>query len=364
MSLNSPNRPLRLLVNLSLIQQNYKNLCAWTHTPIGAVLKADAYGLGAPAIAKALFEVGCRQFFLATLQEALEIRQVLPTATLYVLHGCFPGEEPYFLQENLIPVLNNPDQLLAWKKVAVEKEQRLPAIFHFDTGMNRLGFDAHHLPLSIEAASSFSIAYIMSHLACADDPKNPYNTQQRERFLTLAQNFPSIPRSLAASEGIGLGPSYHFDLLRIGIALYGLIPYAPHVRFAIRPQAQIIQTRLLKAGETIGYGQRYTATGPKRIGVIAMGFADGLHVVGTNRTHVYIGDHIVPTIGRISMDLTMIDLSHLPESIAHPMVWVDLFKDNMSHLRLAQESQSGPYEITCRIGRRYQKIYTDGYEEG
>ncbi len=352
------NNQLRLFVHLKTIQENYKNLCAFTKKPIAAVVKANAYGLGAVPISKALWEAGCQQFFCATFQEAIEVRAHLNEATIYVLHGCFKEEVEDLLAHNLIPVLNNPDQVNLWATTAKKLNKKLPCIFHFDTGMNRLGLSVNDTPLAVESLPFFDVRYVISHLACADDIKNPYSQQQRQRFLAIAQNFPGIPRSLAASEGIGLGPDYYFDLLRVGISCYGIIPYPPHTKFAIHPQAQIIQTRILKPGETIGYGQRYTAPGPKRVGTIAMGFFDGLTVGATNSAHVYIGDYSAPIIGRVSMDLTVIDLTHIPENIAGVTTWVDVFKDNMSHLKLAREANMALYEITCRIGRRFQKIYT------
>lgn len=353
------NNQLRLFVNLKTIQQNYKNLCTFTKTPIAAVLKANAYGLGAIPVAKALWDAGCRQFFFATLHEALEVRTHLQEATIYVLHGCFREEVDALLENNLIPVLNNPDQLSTWVNASKKRAQKLPCLLHFDTGMNRLGFSSSHVPLAVEALPYLDVHYIMSHLACADDPNNPYSAEQRQRFLEISKHFPTISKSFAASEGIGLGPDYYFDLLRVGISCYGIIPYHPHTRFAVRPQAQIIQTKTLKTGETIGYGQRYTATGPKRIGTIALGFSDGLPAITTNSGHVYIDDHSIPIIGRVSMDLTVIDLTHVPENLARPTTWVDVFNDNMSHLRLARESNIALYEVTCRIGRRFQKIYTN-----
>jgi len=353
------NNQLRVFIDLGIIRDNYKNLCAFTKTPMAAVVKANAYGLGAVPVAQALYQAGCRQFFIATLGEALELRSSLQKdATLYMLHGCFGEEVEDLLAHDIIPVLNNPEQLNHWRTAAQKTGRKLKALAHFDTGMNRLGFDVAHVPLVVDALQDIDIQYVMSHLACADTGKNFYNAEQRARFLKIAENFPGIPRSLAASEGIGLGPDYYCDLLRVGISYYGIIPYAPHTRFALKAQAQILQTRTLKAGDTIGYGQRYTACGPKRIGTIAMGFADGLACGATNRGHVYIGDYEAPVIGRVSMDLTVIDLTHIPETIAYPTIWVDLFKDTMSHLRLAEESSMAFYEITCRIGRRYQKIYT------
>ncbi len=358
------NNQLRVFIDLEMIQTNYKNLCAFTKTPMASVLKANAYGLGAVAVGQALYTAGCRQFFLAALGEALEIRAALPKdAILYLFHGCFEEEVPSLLANNIIPVLNNPEQLSYWQKAAQHQGDKLKAIIHFDTGMNRLGFSASAVSLIQEAQKDIEIVYVMSHLACADDVNNPMSARQRARFLEVAKNFPGIPRSLAASEGIGLGPDYYFDLLRVGISFYGIIPYAPHTQFTIRPQAKIIQTRTLTAGETIGYGQRYTASGPKRIGTIAMGFADGLACSATNKGRVYIGSYEAPIIGRVSMDLTVIDLTHIPENIANPTIWVDLFRDNMSHLRLAGESTMVLYEITCRIGRRFQKIYDHGPSE-
>jgi alanine racemase len=353
------NNQLRVFIDLEIIQSNYKNLCTFTKTPMASVLKANAYGLGAVPVGLALYAAGCRQFFLATLGEALEIRDALPKdATIYLLHGCFEEEVETLLTHHIIPVLNNSEQLASWQKAAQQQGKKLPALIHFDTGMNRLGLDAQHVSLVKEAAQKdIEILYVMSHLACADDLNNPYSALQRQRFLEIAAHFPGVPRSLASSEGIGLGPDYRFDLLRVGISFYGIIAYSPHTRFAVRPQAKIIHTRTIKAGTTIGYSQRYTASGPKRIGTIAMGFSDGLGCCATNRGHVYIGTYEAPIIGRVSMDLTVIDLTHIPEEVAKPGVWVDLFRDNLSHLRLAGESSMVLYEITCRIGRRFQKIY-------
>ena len=353
-----PNPQLRVFIDLEVIQENYKNLSAFTKTPMASVLKANGYGLGAVPIAEALVKAGCRTFFVATVGEAIDLRSVVPKSIpILLLHGCFEEEIQDILAHDLIPVLNNPKQLALWKNVCDAENKKLPCYVHFDTGMNRLGFDAKDIALVKEAESHMDIQHIMSHLACAADTKDPYNGQQRQRFLDIIQHFPGKTYSLSASEGIGLGESYYFDLIRAGITFYGIIPYAPHTQFAIRPQARILQTRFLKAGDTIGYNQRYTASSRKRVGTLAIGFADGLTCAATNNAHVYVGGYEAPIIGRVSMDLTVVDLSHVPEEVAHESIWVDLFRDNMSHLRSARESGMALYEVTCRIGERYQKIY-------
>ena len=349
---------LRALIDLDKVQSNYKNLCAFTQTPMASVLKANAYGLGAARMAQALHGAGCQQFFVATVGEAIELRSVLPKhVPIYLLHGCFAEEIKEIQEYNLTPVLSNLSQLELWTTLARKEGKPLPALLHFDTGMNRFGFDARDVEKVLAHKDALDIQYVMSHLACADNPENPYNKQQRDRFLEIIKHFPGEKYSLAASEGIGLGSDYAFDLIRAGISFYGIIPYAPHTEFAVKAQAQIIQTRTLAPGESIGYGQHYKADSQRRIGTIAMGFADGLPCNATNQAHVYIGNYQAPVIGRVSMDLTVIDLTDIPENVAHETIWVDLFYDNVSHLKLAKECNMRLYEVTCNIGRRHQKIY-------
>jgi alanine racemase len=353
----------RLTVDLAALAANYVQLRQLAPgAEVAGVIKADGYGLGAAPVAAALRKAGCRSFFVATAEEGAALRGILPLATqtlVYVLHG-FAGAGPRELAaQALIPVLSAPEEIAALRAYARSEGRTMPAALHVDTGMNRLG-----LPLAdVEAGldlGGLSVGLLMSHLASADEPRNLSNMRQRERFAAARRWFPGVPASLANSAGILLGSGYHEDLVRPGIALYGGNPTpeaANPFQAVARLEAPILQIRDAAAGETVGYGGTHTLTAPARLATLGIGYADGyLRSLG-NRGHVALGTHRAPIIGRISMDLTIIDVTGIPEPAAHPGTMVELFGPALPLDEVAALAGTISYELLTRLGQRLARSY-------
>lgn len=220
-----------LEIDLGAIAANYR-LLADTAAKSGAecagVVKADGYGLGAPEVARSLAAAGCRTFFVAHLDEALALRKAVPAdAEIFVLNGLIADWADDFVAGDVAPVLNSLDEIDAWAATARRNERRLPACIHVDTGMNRLGLPADEVDLlagTRERLAPIRVRSLISHLACADKPECEHNLQQLAAFRDACSRIGNHPRCLANSSGIFLGPEYHFDMVRPGVALYGINP--------------------------------------------------------------------------------------------------------------------------------------------
>lgn len=268
----------------------------------GAVIKADAYGLGVEKIAPALARAGARVFFTATLGEALAVRAVLGDGVRLFVLNCADTEDWSAFPPEITPVLNTVGQILAWGA-------RGAAGLHVDTGMNRLG-----LPLEEARAAAVSLpnpALLISHLACAGDPAHPLNARQLERFTALFPLFPHAPKSLSATAGAQLGAPYRFDVTRIGVGLYGAAdrPDGVALATAARVEAPVLAVRQVAAGESIGYGAEFVATHPIKIATVALGYADGCLRSLAGRGYGVLGGVKAPILGRVSMDLIVLDVS-------------------------------------------------------
>ena len=336
-----------LTINLNLIKQNYLLLKKKVSPALCAtVVKANAYGLGVDKIAPALFDAGCELFFVATAQEGIELREILPNAEIAVLNGIQRAKEK-LEKYNLIPVLNNAHDLEKW---SLEK----PCILHIDTGMNRLGFSKSEIPSIL----SHNIRYIMSHLACADEPSNPKNKEQLAKLLQYKTIFPNIPFSISASSGIFLGEEYHLDMARVGLALYGGNPTAyvkNPMQSVLKLTAPIIAIRELKHGETLGYGASFVADKQTKIGIIPVGYADGLFRSLENKAEVMIFGVKAKVVGRISMDLTAVDITDISNvSIGTE---VDIINDTITIEDIAKQAGTIAYEIITNLGNRFNRVY-------
>lgn len=341
-----------------------------------AVVKANAYGLGAVKVGPALWAAGCRRFFVAHSTEALALRAALPDATIHILHGPASGAETELAEAGLAPVLSTPGQVAAWCATAKRLERRLPAALHIDTGMNRLGLSPAEAKTLLDAPSAFDgieLEFVMSHLACADEPEHPLNTAQRDRFASWRQRFPRLKGSLANSAGIFLGAEYHHDLLRPGIVLYGSNPFAPSAgsrhaaaRMAevVHLEGKILQVRSVDRGESVGYGAGHIVEKPSRIATVAVGYADGFSRALSGRGSAAIrgrqGHVRVPIAGRVSMDLITLDVSALGEGECWPGMTVSLLGGGIDIDAQAKAAGTIAYELLTQLGSRYHRIYTGG----
>lgn len=355
----SPQRP-RLTVDLAAVARNYATLREYAgKADVGAVVKADAYGLGAAAIAPTLARRGCRQFFVMTEDEGdglLGPLAAFNSTQLYVLGGL--AQTP-----GLISVINTPGDLeaLRAKGRATGKLQR--AAIHVDTGMNRLGFPPGELAALLDDPAAFdgvSVTLVMSHLACADVPGAPQNALQLARFERIRARLPRVPASLANSAGALLGPAYHFELVRPGIALYGGNPMAEGGNLfcpTVTLEAPLLQVRFVDKGDSVGYAASYRAGGPARIATIAAGYADGYLRAASNRGSVVIGGYVAEIVGRVSMDLLTVDVSALPDGAAVPGAMAQLIGPAWTVDDVARAARTISYEVLTRIGGRVERHY-------
>lgn len=368
----NPPRPTRagalLAIDLDAICDNWRLLKArLAGAGCAAVVKADAYGLGAAQVAPALHRAGCREFFVAHLDEAIALRPALPAdAILYVLNGAPPGAEAEFVDHGVVPVLNSLPQVAAWRALAERLDRRLPAALQVDTGMARLGLDSEELERvarDAEALRGVDVKLVMSHLASAEDASNPVNRAQLQRFANARRRLPPARASLANSSGIFLGSDYHFDLARPGAALYGVAPVAgaPNpMRPVIRLQGKVIQTRTIEVGESVGYGHTWTAARRSRIATIAVGYADGYLRSLSNRGHASFEGVRLPLVGNVSMDTTLIDVSDVADGRIREGTLIDLIGDDPGVDALARRAGTIGYEILTSLGHRYARAYLGG----
>ncbi|GBQ47695.1 alanine racemase [Komagataeibacter sucrofermentans] len=360
-----PGAGAALEIDLDAIAANYRLLDARTGTATcAAVVKADAYGLGADRVAPVLEQAGARVFFVAHLEEGIRLRpHVSPAARIFVLHGPMPGTEALFTHHALLPVLNSMEQVAGWRAHAAQAQKALPAALQVDTGMSRFGLseaDVTTLAQTPALLEGIDTRLVMSHLACADTPENPANAMQRDRLRAMAARLPAAPWALSASSGIFLGPDYHFNLVRPGAALYGLAPnaQAPNpLRPTVRLRARIVQRRAIGAGDGVGYGLTWRATGPRRIATLGIGYADGFLRSGAQGGCAWLGDYRLPILGRISMDSTTVDVNDVPESVLDAATHVDMIGPRRSVDDVAHSAGTIGYEVLTALGSRFHRTY-------
>ena len=359
-----------LTIDLAAIAANWRGLRdagRATGRPIdcAAVLKADAYGTGAAIVGPRLAAEGCRQFFVAHIDEGIALRTVLPEHPIYVLNGLLAGTEGDLVEHGLTPALNHLSQLNVWRAAAQRFNRPLDAVIHIDTGMHRLGFGPEDTQVLINERGrlrGLRLALLMSHLVVSEEPNNPINGEQLSRFRAFVKAMPGAPTSLANSSGIFLGPDYHFDLLRPGAALYGInpLPGQPNPMLpVVTLHARILQTRRIDAFQTVGYGAAWRSARPSRVATIALGYADGYFRTLINRTHVHLAGHRVPVIGRISMDLATIDVTEVPEAACELGATVEVLGPDLTPDDLADHARTNAYEVMTALGRRYARHYVD-----
>lgn len=359
-------------IDLRAIQDNWRTLAARVSpAECGAVVKADAYGLGAERVIPALAQAGCRSFFVATPLEAQQARRLAPAATIYVLDGLLPGSGDALIDAAAIPVLSDAAAVREWAALAARRDIRLPAALQLDSGLNRLGLSqAEVLALAADAEmfTWLDLKLVMSHLACADEPDNPKNAEQLATFRQLAARLLPAPLSLAASDGLMLGRDYHFDLVRPGYALYGGQAFkgeATPVRPAVRVAARVLQVRDVAAGATVGYSATFMAKGARRIAVIAAGYADGLfrHLSagdGESGGYVSFNGQLAPIAGRVSMDLITVDVTDVPGPPPQRGDLAVLIGDELPIEAVGHAAGTIGYEVLTSLGRRFHRVYLDG----
>ena len=341
-----------LTIDLDAIAANWRALDRMSGAGVqtAAVVKADAYGLGATRVVRALANAGARRFFVALAEEGAAVRQALgPGPQISVLSGHMAGDTEMIHDLDLTPMLNSLDQITRH----LESLPGHPFGVQLDTGMNRLGVEMLEwqavAPILVDAGPEL----LMSHLACADEPDHPLNEAQLKTFHEMTDGT-GLPRSLAATGGILLGPRYHFDLTRPGIGLYGGLPHQAAIP-AVTLSLPVIQTREVAVGEAVGYGCAWVAERPSVIATVSGGYADGLLRSLSGKGQLWDGDTPCPLVGRVSMDLITVDITELPEV---PRA-LDILGPNQSVDALANIAGSIGYEILTSLGPRYTRRYQE-----
>ena len=320
---------------------------------VGAAVKADAYGLGAAEVAPALAGAGCRHFFVAHVAEGVAVRAALgPGIMIAVLNGFRPGADE---DAALTPVLNSPGDIAAWAGTGAG------VILHIDTGMARLGLSPSELAVLVEdpaPLAGVTLLYVMTHLACADDPAHPLNAEQAARFGAARARLPAALSSFANSSGLFLGRDFASDLARPGCALYGLnpTPGRPNpMRPTVRLEVPVLQIREIPAGTTVGYGATWTAARASRIATVAAGYADGYLRSLSGRALARHGGQDIPLVGRVSMDLITFDVTDHPSITPGSMI--ELIGPGQSPDDVAARAGTIGYEVLTSLGTRYRREY-------
>lgn len=354
-----------LTIDLAALRRNYRKLsAAVAPATAGAVVKANAYGLGAEQVCKALHAQGCRHFFVAHLAEAIKLRPLLPNDTqIFVLNGLQPGAEVTCADAGIIPVLNSLEQFRRWSSAGQKLGRVLPAVLQFDTGMSRLGVPPEErsaLAADLNGCASVEVLFIMSHLASADEVDNRQNAGQLLEMRKVAAEFPGVKISFANSSGVFLGDDYHGVLARPGIALYGGAPTAGRanpMEPIVRLDVAVIQTRTVPAGTRVGYGGAYMTSAEMRLATIAAGYADGLPRSLSDRGAVFYGGVRLPIVGRVSMDSITVDVTALPEGTLSLGSLVEVLGPNQTLEDVAEAAGTISYEILTGLGHRYERQY-------
>ena len=352
-----------LRIDLSAIRDNFRLIDQKTGQAcvVAPAVKADCYGLGMAKIAPTLYEAGARRFFVAIPEEGAALRKLLPEAQIFALHGFSKKQSKLYETNHIVPVLNSVAEISNYRKFAVKSEKKLPCIFHFDTGMNRLGIPAEERARVSENLDGLEVLYVMSHFACSDERGNAFNALQAQRFSEIAAMFPQAKRSLANSGGIFLNSAYHHDMVRPGLAIYGGNPVAGEknpMNPVVSLHLPLLQVHHAGKGETAGYGQTYTFDDDTKVAVVSAGYADGLMRSLSNRGALYWKGHRLPIRGRVSMDLIICDLAGVPErDYPKPGDYLEMIGPHQSIDDLARDSGTIGYEILTSLGSRYRRVY-------
>jgi alanine racemase len=357
----------QLTVRLGSLAANFREaLRRSAPAAVAPVIKANAYGMGLAPVAHALVNAGADTFFVARLEEGIAIRELLPRERIFVLDGIGDGAASALLSHALTPVLNSLEEIAEWSALARREHRELDAALQIDTGMNRSGLSHQELAEVAgdvrHSLAGINLVLVMSHLARADEPDREMNWDQLARFRAALALLPPAPASFAASAGIELGRDYLFDMVRPGIGIYGGNPIVsrlnPYRTVAVL-SGRILQVRAIQEGDTVGYGAGFTATRPSVIATVAAGYADGLMRVIAQRGRAAISGYYVPYAGRISMDLTILDVSNVPEHALKRGTEVEFMGDTVTLEELADAAGTITHEILASIGPRAQRHYVD-----
>ena len=352
----------KLIINLKNIKNNLNIIKKFSKSTICPVIKANAYGLGDVQIAKFLIKNKCNDFWVANISEALKLKKYISNVNIYVANGLNKNEEKIFFLNKFIPVLNTFDQFKKWTSYLINKKKLNKLVIQVDTGMCRSGMQNEDI-LKIYnkkfIIKKFKEVIIFTHLASADEKTSQYNVVQKNRFLKIQTmfKFPNCKFSLAASGGIFLGKDYHFDMIRPGISLYGgKLFFNKKLKNVVSLVSPVIQINHLRKGETAGYNQSYKAKRNIVTATIPLGYADGVKIKISNIGHVFYQKIKLPMIGRISMDLMIIDVTKVKNKIKIGDN-LEVFGKNLNLDRFAKISNTSAYDIITSVSERCERVY-------
>jgi len=344
-----------LNISLSAIAANYRYLCLQATGQVAAVVKADGYGLGAVPIARKLLGEGCREFFVATLTEGVNLRQAIPDAIIYVLEGAEAETVSELCRAELTPVLNTERQCQCWKTTGRS------AAVHIDTGMQRLGLSPVTAQ-SVIGRNELRLDLVISHFARADETGHASLQRQVDQvvpiFRGLQAHFPNLRLSLCNSAALlqGLGPE---SLGRAGIGLYGANPSdQPEnpMQSVVEMLGRVLQIRALDEGVAVGYGGSFVTRKKTRLAVLGVGYADGIPRLLSNRGVVALSGQRCPIVGRVSMDSMTVDVTGLAVAEGDA---IEVIGSTVSVDEVAGWAQTISYEVLCGLSRRLPRHYAD-----
>lgn len=362
-----------LTIDLDALKANYRSL-AWRAAPAktGANVKADAYGLGIEIVVPALVDAGCENFFVATLNEGLRVRASAPDARIFVLNGFPVAAEAVFASHTLIAVLGSREEIDAFQ-AARAKGHTLPSpALHIDTGMQRLGMTLEEARVFARDYANkkydFEFALLMTHFVESETQNSQVTEQQIKLFDEMRALFPDVPASLSNSSGLFIGRDIGYDLVRPGYALYGgnPCPGRPNpMTPVVRLDVPVIQTRDVPKGTKIGYGGEYTVMRDSRLATLSIGYADG-YPRGAKTTNTKVGADCLmagrrcPIIGRMSMDLAIVDITDCPREIVRRGTMATIFGDAITLDEVGDKSGTIGYELLVHLGRRFRRRVLGG----
>lgn len=364
-----PSKTLTVLeINFDAIAYNYLRIKEHFNGKLcAAVVKCDAYGIGAEKVSKKLYSVGCRHFFVATLDEGIALKKVLNSdVEIFIFSGVVPNTEDIFVEFHLTPVIIDLDQLKRWQAFARQIGRKIPTALHVDTGMNRTGLcpqEFQALKDSPQLLEALDLRYIISHLACSPNPNHPLNQTQHQRFDEICQMFPDTIKSLSSSEGVFLDASFHFDMARPGLALYGFNLSNDRLIPALRFWSRILHIHKVPAGESVGYGASHHFENEGKVAVLSTGYYHGWMRSLGNKGEVYIAGHNARMVGPISMDLCTVDVSNIPDNDLVIHGWVELSGQHIPMRQLARSAGSITTEMLTLLSRNTSRLYIGEVEE-
>jgi len=340
----TPPPTLRLRIDAEALASNWRALDRLSGSArAGAAIKADCYGLGVDRCLPVLRQAGADDFFVAHWQEVAGALRHIPAARLSVLHGAINAEEASYARSTGVrPVINSVRQAKLWTETGGG-----PCDLMIDTGINRLGISPRDA--GDPAIAALEVHTLMSHLACADE-NSPMNARQLAAFREVVAQVPHREASLSNSAGIALGPDYAFDLTRPGISLYGGVQHAPlegAIRQVAFPETALISVRDIEAGDTVGYNATFTAKAAMRVGVVSLGYADGILRCWDGAAFASEG-RALPILGRVSMDMIAVDLAAAPDLTEGD--WLEL---PYALPDAARQTALSQYELLTLLGNRF-----------